>query len=354
MKQFKLGFALIGLAGCLIYGIGSESPVAHAAPPADDGFEIPSLDDMRANMQLAAAHDRSAKTGTDTFQASLGVKPSVTPAGGAGSLVPLADGASCGKGMVEVEGDYCPYLEQKCVRWLDPETKMRCAEFAPTSGCHGKTTHKRFCMDQFEFPNTPGQKPVVMTSWVQAEQTCSKEGKRLCTDSEWTLACEGQEHLPYPYGYTRNAEACNIDKPHPDVDEKALANPATRDAEVARLDQRDASGSREACVSSYGVYDMTGNVDEWVVNESAKPFKSGLKGGYWGPVRDRCRPMTTAHNEDFQFYQIGFRCCGEPTQPSGGKATDKAMGLPGAAGTGGAGGVGAGAGGSQGTMLTGT
>ena len=56
---------------------------------------------------------------------------------------------------------------------------------------------------------------------------------------------------------------------------------------------------------------MTGNVDEWVVNEGGHPYKSGLKGGYWGPVRDRCRPMTVAHNELFEFYQIGFRCCGE-------------------------------------------
>jgi hypothetical protein len=36
-----------------------------------------------------------------------------------------------------------------------------------------------------------------------------------------------------------------------------------------------------------------------------------LKGGYWGPVRARCRPATRAHNEDFVAYQQGFRCCGE-------------------------------------------
>ena len=63
---------------------------------------------------------------------------------------------------------------------------------------------------------------------------------------------------------------------------------------------------------------MTGNVDEWVLNESGKPHKSGLKGGYWGPVRDRCRPMTTAHDENFEFYQIGFRCCSGPTPSEGG------------------------------------
>src|SRR4029079_10467906 len=103
--------------------------------------------------------------------------------------------------------------------------------------------------------------------------------------------------------------------PHPDVNEKALGDPKQRDAEAERLWQGEPSGTRESCVSPYGVHDMTGNVDEWVVNESGKPYKSGLKGGYWGPVRTRCRPMTVAHNEDFSFYQIGFRCCGETGAP---------------------------------------
>jgi hypothetical protein len=42
---------------------------------------------------------------------------------------------------------------------------------------------------------------------------------------------------------------------------------------------------------------------------------SGLKGGYWGPVRDRCRATTIAHSEGFRFYQIGFRCCSDPAEP---------------------------------------
>src|ERR1019366_9528083 len=44
--------------------------------------------------------------------------------------------AACPVDMVEVEGDYCPYVEQKCVRWLDPVTRLQCAEFdkAATTG----------------------------------------------------------------------------------------------------------------------------------------------------------------------------------------------------------------------------
>jgi hypothetical protein len=234
---------------------------------------------------------------------------------GIGSLDSTTDQA-CPANMVEVDGEYCPWIEQKCLRWLDPPTKLRCAEFEQTSRCLTKTQRKRFCVDRYEYPNKVGEKPVVMKTWHEAVAACKSEGKRLCKDSEWTLACEGSERLPYPYGYARNADACNIDKPHPEVDEKALGNPATRAAEAARLDQRAPSGAHEACVSPYGVYDMAGNVDEWVVNESNFPYQSGSKGGYWGPVRTRCRPMTTAHYELFSFYQLGFRCCKDAAEPT--------------------------------------
>ena len=78
---------------------------------------------------------------------------------------------------------------------------------------------------------------------------------------------------------------------------------------VAWLDQRVSSGSMP-CISPYGVYDMTGNVDEWVINSSGHPYKSGLMGGHWvRGARNRCRPETVAHAESTVFYEIGGRCC---------------------------------------------
>lgn len=217
----------------------------------------------------------------------------------------------CAPDMVEVDGEYCPYVEQTCVASLPPERggPVRCAEFAAPSRCRSRTQPKHFCIDRFEYPNERGKNPVVMKSWREAKDACRAQGKRLCTDSEWTLACEGPARLPYPYGSKRDAAACNIDKPHIDVDEAAILEPRKRAAEITRLWQGEPSGARDACVSAYGVFDMTGNVDEWVVNESGTPYDSGLKGGYWGRVRDACRPMTTAHGEKFPFYQTGFRCC---------------------------------------------
>jgi hypothetical protein len=299
MNRAKLG-------SVLFFGV----MMVFLAAPRDDaragGGEVRAAEEVA---KAAVESSVEAKTATPT---SAALKAVATP--------DLGTTGRCPEGMVEIEGDYCTEVEQKCVRYIDPEGVFprRCAEFARTTKCLGKTIKKHFCIDRYEWPNKAGENPVVMKTWYDARDACASVGKRLCGDSEWTLACEGQERLPYPYGYDRNSEACNIDKPHPDVNEKALgsSDPKVRDAEVKRLWQGEPSGSRASCVSPYGVFDMTGNVDEWVVNEEGKPFKSGLKGGYWGPVRDRCRPMTTVHSEGFSFYQIGFRCCADvPSAP---------------------------------------
>jgi formylglycine-generating enzyme required for sulfatase activity len=214
--------------------------------------------------------------------------------------------------MVEVKGEYCPNVIQNCISY-DPNIKnvngfVKCLEFAP-SVC--QSAHKipmHFCLDKYESPNQSGVKPVVMVNWHQAKNSCEQQGKRLCRDDEWTLACEGPEMLPYPYGLKRDSESCNIDKsqrPNFDASKDAMTPKL-----VARLDQRVESGSMPHCVSPYGAYDMTGNVDEWVKNTSDVGWHSGLKGGHWVKgARNRCRPETVAHGPNFQYYQIGFRCC---------------------------------------------
>jgi formylglycine-generating enzyme required for sulfatase activity len=233
--------------------------------------------------------------------------------------------------MALVEADYCPHLVHNCLEQLK-EGVGCCKVFAERNWCFGKPERRRFCIDRFEYPNLEGVKPAVMVSWDEARGACETEGKRLCLESEWNLACEGGERLPYPYGRVRDSEACNIDRPRPKPEPRSksdvFVNPRKVGAEVARLDQRVESGARPRCASPFGVHDMTGNVDEWVVNEAhfgptyevgkAPPVVSGLKGGYWGPIRARCRPMTTGHDRPFRYYQTGFRCCANaPEGPDG-------------------------------------
>jgi hypothetical protein len=89
-------------------------------------------------------------------------------------------------------------------------------------------------------------------------------------------------------------------------------DPAVAFPELSRMDQSVPSGSMETCKSVFGVYDMPGNVDEWVVNDGKPREKAtydALKGGAWGHVRSQCRPTTYSHEPEFYYYFVGFRCC---------------------------------------------
>ena len=170
---------------------------------------------------------------------------------------------------------------------------------------------KRYCIDKYEWPNQQGVRPEVMNRFHQAQVKCAAAGKRMCTESEWTFACEGDEAKPYPNGYVRDHEACLNDKPWKQFNAASYTprNGAKAKDELDRLWQGLPSGARPLCRSAFGVYDMTGNVDEWTRSSVPGERPSVLKGGYWGPVRTRCRPATKAHGEDHVFYQQGFRCC---------------------------------------------
>ncbi|RLB53621.1 MAG: hypothetical protein DRI90_20975 [Deltaproteobacteria bacterium] len=239
----------------------------------------------------------------------------------------------CPAGMVDVQGkmklepDDNPFSDQRitkmqlktCTDWIAKKYPERCQQFdrkawlAMSEGLAAQEMH--FCIDRFEYPNIKGQYPIIYVSWYEAVELCQGQGKRLCSEDEWTFACEGEEAKPYPYGdgYRRDPTKCVTDQQWRAYNEKAM-NP--RDGEPAglemdRLWRGKASGAQTQCRSDQGVFDMTGNIDEWTrtVREGERP--SILKGGYWGPVRTRCRPSTRSHDQNHMFYQQGFRCCGD-------------------------------------------
>ena len=196
---------------------------------------------------------------------------------------------ACAPEMALVEGNYCTDVRQDCQRWLDDAALpfARCAEYSPTSRCVGKRVPLRFCMDRNEY-TPPGETlPQNHASFEIASRTCRGIGKRICTDTEWNFACEGEDMLPYPYGYERKP-VCNQDRT--DLFEK---NPRMQ---VLR-DLREPAGSRPECVSPFGIENMVGNMDEPTAREGFEknqPFRNALKGGWWMPARNRCRPTTRA------------------------------------------------------------
>lgn len=176
---------------------------------------------------------------------------------------------------------------------------------------------KDFCVDRYEAPNRKGAKPLAMQSADGAQAYCKAHRKRLCNEDEWRQACEGDEHHAYPYGNTHVDERCNDDKPWKQVDEALLAKwPAPEaQAHAKELYQGAPSGSRRDCVSDDGVYDMTGNLEEWVVRTREHPndWPYILAGCYWsgcyGGNKPTCHSTNSAHGPSFRFYETGFRCC---------------------------------------------
>jgi formylglycine-generating enzyme required for sulfatase activity len=223
--------------------------------------------------------------------------------------------AACPSDMVPVRGSHCLEVDEPCLRWSE-NGRNQCLEFAPRARCTGGHRAMEFCIDRYEWPNQAGALPSVMVSYEEAEQRCAARGRRLCTEDEWAFACSGEELSPYPYGRARSPDACTIDLIARAPVKTLLhsSQQAAREAEVERVYMATPSGQRPGCRSSFGAYDLTGNVDEWVRSTRSYGQVSALMGGFWGHVRNRCRAVTRAHGPRFRYYQIGFRCCagGDP------------------------------------------
>jgi hypothetical protein len=194
---------------------------------------------------------------------------------------PMSD-ALCPQGMVWVTGTYCV------------------AGFQSERGCRVPPAEVGVCMDAFEYPNQVGVLPAVMATFDEAEQACEVEGKRLCSDAEWTLGCRG----------TLELSACAFGTGGPEVSRERLWEPSHTESEVARVDARRHS-SETLCVSSSAAFDLPGNVEEWVRGQ-AKGYGAVLKGGHFNKGSIGCERSVYSHHLDTRSPFIGFRCCREP------------------------------------------
>lgn len=170
------------------------------------------------------------------------------------------------------------------------------------------------------------QKPQGYISGEQAALACQNAGKRLCAPSEWKTACRGPEQTRYPYGNTRRAGICNdrFDKPtgHPvlrlykqtktrgDKPNKMWSPEFMNDPRLHELsDTVTPTGSMSECTNGYGVFDMVGNLHEWVADP-----KGTFMGGFFMDTRlngEGCDYRTTAHDFGYHDYSTGFRCCAD-------------------------------------------
>jgi hypothetical protein len=168
--------------------------------------------------------------------------------------------------------------------------------------------------------SAPGVFPQGYISGKQAALACASSGKRLCTSREWERACRGPRNTTFPYGDARRPGACNDDiRPvHPVVEAAALMPLAgsiwqagMNNALINQLaDTLAKTGDRAECTNEYGVYDMVGNLHEWVDDPDGT-----FRGGYYMDTSkngDGCSYSTVAHDFSYHDYSTGFRCCMDP------------------------------------------
>jgi formylglycine-generating enzyme required for sulfatase activity len=229
------------------------------------------------------------------------------------AAIPSSSARSCPPGMASIGGAYCIDLYEASLVETNSDASERAWPYY-------QTVPRGVVLRAV---SSPGVFPQGYISGVQARAACERSGKRLCRADEWKNACMGPKRTTFPYGNTRVVGRCNDDGRSP----MRFFNPGLDGKPEHRwmwgqggnmIDPRlnqltgtlTRTGERTGCTNGYGVFDMVGNLHEWVDDPNGT-----FQGGYYLDTHlngDGCNYRTTAHPFTHYDYSTGFRCCANP------------------------------------------
>jgi len=261
----------------------------------------------------------------DTGVAAPTSAPEVTvaPTLGAGSSVTrAADGMiemyvpagefSMGNDSSSFEREIPAHTVELDAYWID-QTEVTNAMYATcvaADGCAEPKDTKSFTYPEYFANPDFDDYPVVYVSWDMANEYCAwAGGGRLPTEAEWEKAARGTDGRYYPWAGSDTEAPITCDK----------TNWGNCIGDTSPV------GSYEAGKSPYGLYDVAGNVWEWVSDwydefyyqksVSINPpgpgtgKERGLRGGAFDSLESKVRPSYRfSANPLAADYYIGFRC----------------------------------------------
>jgi len=211
----------------------------------------------------------------------------------------------CPRSMVDIEGRFCIDRYEASLLDVLPNGEERAhSPFGAVAN-----------LSRVRAVSAPNVFPQGYISAVEAQRACNASGKRLCRVAEWGKACRGPEPKSFGYGDRREPGRCNDTGKNPVISIYGRGRWNWNTMNQPDLNQLDGTlaktGEHTGCTNGYGVYDMVGNLHEWVADPNGTFY-----GGYYSDVSsvghgEGCGYLTTAHEARYHDYSTGFRCCAD-------------------------------------------